>query len=51
MICQISRVVQTCVVNNGWVSQIIKNSRNILYIFPLSALLFILSVGYEVIKT
>jgi hypothetical protein len=36
--------VQTCVSNNGWVSEIFKNSRGIRQACPLSALLFILSV-------
>lgn len=36
--------IQTCVSNNGWVSEIFKNSRGIRQGCPLSALLFILSV-------
>ena len=35
---------QTCVSNNGWVSEIFNNSRGIQQGCPLSALLFILSV-------
>ena len=35
---------QTCVSNNGWVSEIFNNSRRIQQGCPLSALLFILSV-------
>jgi hypothetical protein len=35
---------QTCVSNNGWVSEIFNNSRGIRQGCPLSALLFILSV-------
>jgi hypothetical protein len=33
----------TCVMNNGWISEILKNSRRIKDC-PLSALLFVLSV-------
>jgi hypothetical protein len=36
--------IQTCVSNNGWVSEIFNNPRGIRQRFPLSALLFILSV-------
>ena len=37
-------VIQTCVMNNGWVSEMFKNTRGIRQGFPLSALLFVLSV-------
>jgi hypothetical protein len=33
--------IQTCVMNNGWISEIFKNSRGIRQGFPLSALLFV----------
>ena len=36
--------IQTCVMNNGWISEIFKNSRGIRQSCPLSALLFVLSV-------
>ena len=36
--------IQTCVMNNGWISEIFKNSRGIRQCCPLSALLFVLSV-------
>jgi hypothetical protein len=36
--------IQTCVSNNGWVSEIFNNPRGIRQRYPLSALLFILSV-------
>ena len=36
--------IQTCVMNNGWISEIFKNSRGIRQGCPLSALLFVLSV-------
>ena len=36
--------IQTCVMNNGWVSENFKNSRGIHQGCPLSALLFVLSV-------
>ena len=36
--------IQTCVINNGWVSEIFENSRGIRQGCPLSALLFVLSV-------
>ena len=36
--------IQTCVSNNGWVSEFFNNSRGIRQGCPLSALLFILSV-------
>jgi hypothetical protein len=36
--------IQTCVMNNGWLSENFKNSRVIRQICPLSALLFVLSV-------
>jgi hypothetical protein len=36
--------IQTCVMNNGWVSENFKNSRGIRQWCPLSALLFVLSV-------
>ena len=36
--------IQTCVSNNGWVSEIFNNPRGIRQKCPLSALLFILSV-------
>ena len=36
--------IQTCVSNNGWVSEIFKTSRGIRHGCPLSALLFVLSV-------
>ena len=36
--------IQTCVMNNGWISEIFKNSRGMRQGYPLSALLFVLSV-------
>ena len=36
--------IQTCVTNNGWISEIFKNTRGIRQGCPLSALLFVLSV-------
>ena len=36
--------LQTCVINNGWISEIFHNSRGIRQGCPLSALLFVLSV-------
>lgn len=36
--------IQTCVMNNGWVSETFKNSRGIRQGCPLSALLFVLAV-------
>ena len=36
--------IQTCVMNNGWVSEMFKNTREIRQGPPLSALLFVLSV-------
>ena len=36
--------IQTCVMNNGWVSEMFKNTRGIRHRYPLSALLFVLSV-------
>ena len=36
--------IQTCVVNNGWISEVFKNKRGIRQGCPLSALLFVLSV-------
>ena len=36
--------IQTCVMNNGWVSEMFKNTRGIRQACPLSALLFVLSV-------
>ena len=36
--------IQTCVINNGWISEVFKNSRGIRQGCPLSALLFVLSV-------
>ena len=36
--------IQTCIMNNGWVSEVFKNSRGIKQGCPLSALLFVLSV-------
>ena len=36
--------IQTCVMNNGWISEIFKNPCGIRQGFPLSALLFVLSV-------
>ena len=36
--------IQTCVMNNGWISEIFKNSRGKRQSCPLSALLFVLSV-------
>jgi hypothetical protein len=36
--------IQTCVMNNGWVSEMFKNTRGIRQGYPLSALLFVLSV-------
>ena len=36
--------IQTCVMNNGWISEIFKNSRGIRQSCPFSALLFVLSV-------
>jgi hypothetical protein len=36
--------IQTCVMNNGWMSENFKNSRGIRQGCPLSALLFVLSV-------
>ena len=36
--------IQTCVINNGWISEIFQNTRGIRQGCPLSALLFVLSV-------
>jgi hypothetical protein len=36
--------IQTCVINNGWISEIFKNTRGIRQGCPLSALLFVISV-------
>jgi hypothetical protein len=36
--------IQTCVINNGWISEIFKNNRGICQRCPLSALLFVISV-------
>ena len=36
--------IQRCVMNNGWVSEMFKNTRGIRQGFPLSALLFVFSV-------
>ena len=36
--------IQTCVMNNGWVSEMFKNTRGFRQICPLSDLLFVLSV-------
>ena len=36
--------IQTCVINNGWISEVFKNKRGIRQGCPLSALLFVLSV-------
>ena len=36
--------IQTCIINNGWVSQTFKNFRCVLQGCPLSALLFVLAV-------
>ena len=36
--------IQTCVMNNGWISEIFKNLCGICQGYPLSALLFVLSV-------
>ena len=36
--------IQTCVINNGWISDVFKNTRGIRQGCPLSALLFVLSV-------
>ena len=42
--------VQTCVMNNGWVSENFKNSRGIRQGCPLSALLFVLAVEIMALK-
>jgi hypothetical protein len=36
--------IQTCVINNGWISEIFKNTRGVHQGYPLSALLFVISV-------
>ena len=36
--------IQTCVINNGWISEMFRNTRGIRQGCPLSALLFVLSV-------
>jgi hypothetical protein len=36
--------IQTCVINNGWISEIFKNTRGNRQRCPLSALLFVISV-------
>ena len=36
--------IQTCVMNNGWISEVFQNSRGIRQGCPLSALLFVISV-------
>jgi hypothetical protein len=36
--------IQTCVINNGWISEIFKNTRGSRQEYPLSALLFVISV-------
>ena len=37
-------IIQTCVINNGWISEIFKNTRVNRQGYPLSALLFVISV-------
>ena len=36
--------IQTCVINNGWISEMLRNTRGNRQKCPLSALLFVLSV-------
>jgi hypothetical protein len=36
--------IQTCVINNGWISEMFRNTRGNRQGYPLSALLFVLSV-------
>jgi hypothetical protein len=36
--------IQTCVINNGWISEMFKNTRGNRQQYPLSALLFVISV-------
>ena len=42
--------IQTCVMNNGWISEIFKNSRGTRQICPLSDLLFVLSVEIMAVR-
>jgi hypothetical protein len=42
--------IQTCVINNGWISEMFKNTRGNRQIFPLSALLFVISVEIMVLR-
>ena len=42
--------IQTCVMNNGWVSEVFENSRGIRQGCPLSALLFVLAVEIMAIR-
>jgi hypothetical protein len=42
--------IQTCVMNNGWVSENFKNSRGIRQLYPLSALLFVLSCNDNIYR-
>ena len=42
--------IQTCVINNGWLSEIFKNTRGNSEWFPLSALLFVISVEFMALR-
>ena len=42
--------IETCVMNNGWISETFANTRGIRQSYPLSALLFVLSVDIMTIR-
>jgi hypothetical protein len=42
--------IQTCVINNGWISEMFRNTRGIRQGCPLSAPLFVLSVEIKALR-
>ena len=42
--------IQTCVINNGWIAEMFKNTRGFRQAFSLSAFLFVLSVEITVLR-
>ena len=48
--CVNTMYIDTCVINNGWIAEMFKNTRGFRQAFSLSAFLFVLSVEITVLR-